>query len=92
MPQLLIPAPLRASTGKAKSVTVPGRTVGEALDALVARHPDLKAQLFDERGALRRYVNVYVRDEDIRSLQHLDTPLAEHDEVQLIPAVSGGAR
>lgn len=85
-----IPAPLRASTGRQKTVTLDGATVAEVLAALVARFPDAKSQLFDERGALRRFVNVYVNDEDVRHLDGLDTSLRATDSVTLIPSVSGG--
>jgi molybdopterin converting factor small subunit len=88
--QVLIPAPLRAYTGKKKSVTLEGATVGEVLAALVAAHPDLKPQLYDARGTLRRFVNVYLNDEDIRYLAGDQSKLAPGDTVQLIPSVSGG--
>lgn len=85
-----IPAPLRASTRQQKTLTLDGATVGEVLAALVAAYPDAKPQLFDERGQLRRFVNVYVNDEDVRHLDGLATALGPKDSVTLIPAVSGG--
>ena len=66
-------------------------TVGEALADLVAQHPQLKAHLYDEQGRLRSFVNVFRNDEDIRHLDREATPLAERDELSIVPSIAGGA-
>jgi molybdopterin synthase sulfur carrier subunit len=89
MPTVRIPTPLRPHANGRDVVEVAGSTVGELLGTLGAEYPALKERLFD--GAeLRRFVNVYVNDEDIRYLDDLATPVAEKDEVSIIPAVAGG--
>jgi sulfur-carrier protein len=90
MPTLSIPTQLRTLTGGAGEVVVDGSTVGEALKALDAAHPGFNDRLFDEAGKLRRFVNVFVADEDIRFLDGVDTPVDEKTTVSIIPAVAGG--
>jgi adenylyltransferase/sulfurtransferase len=86
-----IPSALRRFTDNQASVQVDGATVGEALGALVERFPQLKKQLYSEEGTLRTFVNVYVNDEDIRHASREATPLAERDEIHIIPSIAGGA-
>jgi molybdopterin converting factor small subunit len=90
MAVLRIPTQLRNLSGDAAEVKVSGATVGEALKALDAEHPGFGERLFDENGGLRRFVNVFVADEDIRFLQNLDTPVEESTVVSIVPAVAGG--
>jgi molybdopterin synthase sulfur carrier subunit len=90
MPTLRIPTQLRTLTGGAGEVNVDGSTVGEALKALDAAHPGFGERLFDEDGKLRRFVNVFVADEDIRFLDGIDTPVEEKTTVSIVPAVAGG--
>jgi molybdopterin converting factor small subunit len=90
MAVLRIPTQLRNLSGDAAEVKVGGATVGEALKALDADHPGFGERLFDENGGLRRFVNVFVADEDIRFLQNLDTPVEESTVVSIVPAVAGG--
>ncbi len=90
MPTLRIPTQLRSLTGGAGEVAVEGSTVGEALKALDAAHPGFGERLFDGEGKLRRFVNVFVADEDIRFLQGPDTPVDDSTTVSIIPAVAGG--
>jgi sulfur-carrier protein len=90
MPTLRIPTQLRTLTGGAGEVVVDGSTVGEALKALDAAHPGFNDRLFDEAGKLRRFVNVFVADEDIRFLDGVDTPVDDKTTVSIIPAVAGG--
>lgn len=90
MPTLRIPTQLRTLTGGAGEVTVDGSTVGEALKALEANHPGFGERLFDGDGKLRRFVNVFVADEDIRFLDGLETPVEDGTTVSIIPAVAGG--
>ena len=89
--RVYIPTPLRLYTGNATAVIVAGGTVGEALADLVAQHPQLKAHLYDEQGRLRSFVNVFRNDEDIRHLDREATPLAERDELSIVPSIAGGA-
>ena len=90
MPTLRIPTQLRSLTGGAGEVTVEASTVGEALKALDAAYPGFGERLFDDDGKLRRFVNVFVADEDIRSLSGTDTPVEEGTTISIIPAVAGG--
>jgi molybdopterin converting factor small subunit len=90
MATVRIPTQLRNLSGNAAEVQVDGATVAEALKALDAQHPGFGERLFDEQGSLRRFVNVFVTDEDIRFLQGLDTPLESATVVSIVPAVAGG--
>lgn len=85
-----IPTQLRAATGGEAVATVDGATVAEVLEALYARFDELKARIADDDG-LRRFVNVYVGEEDIRFLDGLATPVADGAEVTILPAVAGGS-
>lgn len=85
-----IPPVLRATVGGVKEVSVGGTTVGEALTALVTAHPGLREQLMTQDGDLNRFVNVYLDGQDIRYLQELATPVAEHDSIIVLPAMAGG--
>ena len=89
MPVVRIPTPLRPHTGGLESVEAAGSTVGEVLGDVGTKYPALKERIFDGEE-LRRFVNVYVNNEDIRYLDDLATPVAEKDEVSIIPAVAGG--
>jgi molybdopterin converting factor small subunit len=84
-----IPTPLRPHAGGQDRVEVPGASVGEVLTSLASAYPALRERLFD-REELRRFVNVYLNNEDIRYLDELATPVGEKDEVSIIPAVAGG--
>jgi sulfur-carrier protein len=86
-----IPTPLRNLTGGAATVTVEGGTVGEVIRNLESAHPGVGERLLDEQGNVRRFVNVFVDDEDIRFQDGLDTPVAEGATVSVIPAVAGGS-
>jgi MoaD family protein len=86
-----IPQVLRASVGGARTVDVDGATVGELVESLVASHPSIRAQLLTEEGELNRFVNVFVNGQDVRYLDGLATPVADRDEVRLLPAMAGGA-
>ncbi len=88
--QVRIPTPLRSLTNDAEVVEVEASTIGGAIEALQARFPGIKERLIDEAGEVRRFVNVYVNEEDIRFLQNQDSPLKDGDEVSIIPAIAGG--
>jgi sulfur-carrier protein len=89
MPVVRIPTPLRPHAGGLDRVEVAGSTVGAVLSQVTEQHPALRERLFDG-DELRRFVNVYVNNEDIRYLEDLETPVAAGDEVSIIPAVAGG--
>jgi sulfur-carrier protein len=86
-----IPPVLRASTGGEREVAAEGADVGELLRALAVAHPATESQLFGEDGALNRYVNVYLNDEDVRVLNGLDTAVKADDTLVILPAMAGGA-
>ena len=84
-----IPTPLRPNAGGQAVVEVAASTVGESLAKLIEIHPAMGGKLFDN-GNLRRFVNIYVNDEDIRYLENLATPIKEGDKIGIILAESGG--
>jgi molybdopterin converting factor small subunit len=88
--RIRIPTQLRTLTGGAGEATVEGTTVGEALTALDAAHPGFADRLYDDGGALRRFVNVFVDEEDVRFLDGLSTPVADGQTLSIVPAVAGG--
>ena len=90
MSTVKIPPVLRSSTGGEREVSADGGSVGEVLRSLAERHPETERQLFGDDGALNRYVNVYLNDEDVRVLQGLDTPVEENDTLVILPAMAGG--
>ena len=85
-----VPTQLRTLTGGAGEVQVDGATVGEALKALDAAHAGFADRLFDEGGNLRRFVNVFLADEDVRFLDGLATPVTDGQTISIVPAVAGG--
>ena len=86
-----IPAPLRPLTQNQAEVSLEeARTVGEAVEALERRYPGLRARLLDDKGALRRYINIFRNDEDIRHGKSLQTSLSEGDKLTIVPAIAGG--
>jgi len=85
-----IPTQLRQLSGGAAEVAVEGATVAEALKALDAAHAGFSERLYDESGGLRRFVNVFVAEEDIRFLDGVDTALTDGQTVSIVPAVAGG--
>jgi sulfur-carrier protein len=89
--QVRIPTILRSYTGGAAEVTASAGTLREVIAGLETAYPGLGARIVDDGGNLRRFVNVYVGDEDVRFAQGLDTPVAAGSRVSVIPAVAGGA-
>ncbi len=85
-----IPTPLRNLTEGKDEVTIEGSTVREVLENLEKAHPGIKERLFDENGNLRRFVNLFLNDEDIRFLKELDTALKDGDILSIVPAIAGG--
>jgi molybdopterin synthase sulfur carrier subunit len=85
-----IPTQLRELSGGNSELQLEGKTVAEILEALEQRHPGFAERLHDDKGELRRFVNVFVADEDIRFLQGLDTAVTDGQTVSIVPAVAGG--
>lgn len=90
MAKVRIPTSMRSFTRNQDEVTASGATVGEVLRELEKRFPGIGPRVLDDKGAVRRYVNIFLNDEDIRFLQELDTPVRDSDRMTLIPAMAGG--
>jgi sulfur-carrier protein len=88
--QIRIPTPLRKLTNNEEIVEVSAPTIGGAIAELQSRYPGIRERLLDESGAIRRFVNVYLNEEDIRFLQNQETPIKDGDEISIIPAIAGG--
>ena len=91
MPNILIPTVLRQFTEQQDSVQVTGATVAEVLAQLIAKYPNIKNQLYNNAGKLRTFVNIYVRDEDIRYLDKEATALQEDETLSIVPGIAGGS-
>ncbi len=87
-----IPAPLRKFTDGIDEVVATGATVADVLADVDARHAGFRDRLLDDEGRLRRFVNLYVNDEDVRFLKDLDTPLEGGEILTVVPAIAGGRR
>ncbi|MSR65276.1 MAG: MoaD/ThiS family protein [Verrucomicrobiae bacterium] len=85
-----IPTPLRKLTNEQETVAASGTNIGQLLEDLEKQYPGIKERLCDEQGQLRRFVNVYLNDEDIRFLQGQNTAIKDGDEVSIVPAIAGG--
>jgi sulfur-carrier protein len=85
-----LPTQLRGAAGGASQASADGTTIGEVLESVYAQHGELRDRIAGDDGELRRFVNVYLRGEDIRFLEGLATPVSDGDEVTILPAVAGG--
>ncbi|RYG67053.1 MoaD/ThiS family protein [bacterium] len=85
-----IPTPLQKLVGDQAEINVEATSLRDAVAQLAAQNEEFKTRLLDDSGELRRFVNVYVNEEDVRFLQKLDTPLKSGDEVSIVPAIAGG--
>lgn len=90
MPVLRIPTPLRSYTNGLPDVNVQGTTVGEAMLSLVGQFPTLQPHLYNGKGELRPFVNLFLGEDNIKDLQGLATPLQDGDRIMLIPSIAGG--
>lgn len=88
--QVRIPTPLQKLTQNKSEVSAQGKSVKEILANLEKQYPGFKERLYDEKGSLRRFINFYVNNEDIRFLKGESTPIKEGDEVSIVPAIAGG--
>jgi len=91
MAKIKSPSQLRTQTNGQDTVEVDGSTVGEALKKLVELYPSMSDRIYDENGKLRRYVNIYIGDEDIRFMDNLETSIETQSELSLVPAIAGGS-
>ena len=87
-----IPTPLRNLTGGQGEIQATGNSVSQLIDDVDKNHPGLKDRIYDEKGQLRRFVNVYLNEEDIRFLNGPETSTKDGDVVSIIPAIAGGSR
>ena len=85
-----IPTPLRKLTGENEVVSAEGSTIGAILTSLEQAHPGLAERILDESGNVRRFVNIFLNDEDIRFLGDKETPVKDGDEISIVPAIAGG--
>ncbi len=92
MATVFIPTPLRQYVDGHDTLEVDGHTVDDVLAQLVEGHTQLRKHLYDDQGRLRRFVNIYVNDEDIRYLEKGDTAVESGDEVSIVPAIAGGRK
>lgn len=90
MAKIRIPTPLRKYTDGQEVVTAEGETIQQLLTNLNEKHPGIGERLFDAEGNIKRFVNIFANDEDIRHLKQLETPVGDNDEVSIIPAIAGG--
>lgn len=90
MATIRIPTPLRKLTEGKEEVFAEGSTVGEVIVNLEKSYPGIKARICDDDGKVRRFVNIFANEEDIRFLRNLDTPVREDDEISIVPAIAGG--
>jgi molybdopterin synthase sulfur carrier subunit len=92
MPTVFIPSSLRRYTAGQSKAEVSAGTVNEILEDLERQYPGVRSRLCDNAGQIKRYVNVFVNDEEIRALKGADTPVSDKDEVSIVPAMAGGWR
>ena len=90
--KVMIPTALRQYAGGENTITLEGTTVGQVLDRLNERFPELKRHLFSDDGQLRNFVNVFVNDANIRDREAQETPIADGDELSIVPSIAGGGR
>jgi molybdopterin synthase sulfur carrier subunit len=90
MPNVRIPTPLRKLTNELEVVQATGSTIQEVFNILDQAFPGLKERICDDSGQVRRFVNVFVNDEDIRFLEESATPVKDSDEISIVPAIAGG--
>ena len=90
MPTIRIPAPLRKLTNNQEEVPTEGAFLGDILDELNRTYPGFAERILDEQGEIRRFVNIFVNDEDVRFLQERKTPVKDTDVISIVQAIAGG--
>ncbi|MDR3322263.1 MAG: MoaD/ThiS family protein [Synergistaceae bacterium] len=88
---ILIPTALRAFTDRRSEITANGSTVGEAIRDFASAYPDIKPHLFEDGGELRSFINIYLGEKNIKSMDGLETPVSDGETIMLVPAIAGGA-
>ncbi|RME80357.1 MAG: MoaD/ThiS family protein [Caldilineae bacterium] len=91
MTTVYIPTPLRRLTANQSKVEIQGETLGAVLKALGETYPGVEERIFDDRGQVKRFINVFVNDDEMRTLQGLDTPVRPEDKISIVPAMAGGS-
>lgn len=90
MATVLVPTPLRRLTGGQSKVTVEGQDIGSLIQAIDQKFPGIAEKVLDGDGNIKRFINVFVNDSEIRTLQGLQTPVSDSDRVSIVPAMAGG--
>lgn len=90
MATVRIPTPLRKLTNGLEEVQASGANIGAVITNLETQYPGIKERICDDQGKVRRFVNIFANDEDIRFLQNLETPVKDSDEISIVPAIAGG--
>ncbi len=85
-----VPTPLQKLTGDKSEVSAEGKTIKEVIDNMEGNFPGIKERLYSEEGELRKFINIYINEEDIRFLQSDDTEVNDNDVISIIPAIAGG--
>lgn len=92
MAKIIIPTPLRKFTNNEANIETSGSNVMTSVEDLANQYPDLKKHLFDDEGAIRKFIRIYVGDQDINSLDNENTPVADDTVISIIPAIAGGVQ
>ncbi len=87
-----IPTPLRTLTNNVDEITVEGNTIKEVIENLESNYNGIKERICDENGQIRKFINFYLNDEDIRFLENQDTPVKDGDQISIVPAIAGGIK
>ena len=90
MATVRIPTPLRKLTNGLEEVQVSGANIAAVITQLESQYPGIKERICDDQGNVRRFVNIFANDEDIRFMQNLETPVKDNDEISIVPAIAGG--
>jgi sulfur-carrier protein len=91
MATVYIPTPLRRLTGGQSKISATGENIAGLIQAVDSEYPGVAEKVLDEQGNVKRFINIFVNDDEIRTLQGLDTPVAERDRVSIVPAMAGGS-
>lgn len=90
MPKVKIPGPLRKLLDNRSEINVEGKTLKEVIEKLAEINPEVRSRILDENGEIRRFINVYVNNEDVRFMDGVNTKVDEDDEITIVPAIAGG--
>jgi len=90
MPLVIVPAPYQGPTGGRGEIEVAGRSVRECIEAVARAHPGFREQVFDEQGRVHRFVSLFVNGDELPREAAVETPVAEHDRIEILAAIAGG--